>query len=452
MTMDERDLQDGAPTEDRAGTLIEGKYRVGELIGRGGMGAVYRGADEALGGVVAIKFLHRMFAWDPALRARFRREAQALSRVRHPGIVSLLDFGELEGEPYMVMEYLEGRPLSQLIEAGPLALPFIAKIFDELLEVIDVAHAAGLVHRDIKPSNVMILPGDRIKLLDFGLVRLPDGQEKLTLTGIAHGTPDYMSPEQSQGELAGPASDVYSASVLLYECLAGESPFEGASGAVVMAQHLFVEPPPMNTRGHKREIPRALEELVRRGLAKRPLDRPTAAGMRAELAAILKGTDPLTLSDQSAQERRRTALLTRGERTVTGRPGPLRTPRGPGADRVSDSEHRGAAVAPVEIRVKDEARATAIRNALAVGGVTAKIVRGDEELQPTLGAVVLSASDGLDLVLAAAAKRVPSLVVDVGSSGATRDCIRAGASDIVLSGGADSKLAPLVTRLLRRKR
>ncbi len=425
-------------TSERIGIVVAGKYRVGEVLGRGGMGVVYRGTDEELGGTVAVKFLHRMFTWDPALRERFRREAQALARLRHPGIVSLLHFGEHEGETFMVMELVTGSPLSKLIDAGPLSLPFVATIFDELLEVLELAHAAEIVHRDIKPSNVMVLPGDRIKLLDFGLVHLPDRSEKLTMTGIAHGTPDYMSPEQSQGEAVGPPSDVYSAGVLLYECIAGEAPFDGASGAVLMAQHLFVEPPPMKTRGHERDVPPALEQLVQRALAKKPHERPTAAEMRVELAAISKGTDAVTLARASAEARQRDALASRGERALTGRPSAA-------LPEPASSE------AFVEIRIGDPSRAIELRNALAVAGVRARMAERDAAIEPGAGAIVASAADGMELVRRATEARVPVLVVDVNDALGTRDAIRAGAADIVAR-GADWKVAPQVNRLLRRRR
>jgi eukaryotic-like serine/threonine-protein kinase len=230
-------------TPERVGTVIAGKYRVQEVLGRGGMGDVYSGIDEELGGRVAVKFLHRMFGNDSDLRARFRREAQALSRLRHPGIVSLLQFGEHEEELFVVMELVTGKALSDLLDEAPLSVPFVATVFSELFEILEFAHEAGVVHRDVKPSNVMVLPGNRVKLIDFGLARLPETQEKLTRAGVVHGTPEYMSPEQALGENVEAPGDIYSTGVLLYECLAGDGPFEGGSAAMLMSQHLFGDPP-----------------------------------------------------------------------------------------------------------------------------------------------------------------------------------------------------------------
>ena len=420
--------------DPRIGLLVGGKYRILELLGSGGMGGVYVGRDEELGGAVAVKFLHRSFGQETALRARFRREAQALSRLRHPGVVSLLHFGEHDEELFVVMELVSGRPLSQVIDAeSPLALPFVVTVFAELLAVLEFAHGEGVVHRDVKPSNVMILPGDRVKLIDFGLVRLPEAPEKLTRAGVAQGTPEYMSPEQSQGESVEAASDVYSAAVLLYECIAGTGPFDGDSAALLMTQHLFVDPPPLKTRGHKRDVPAALESIVRRALSKKPHERPTAGAMRAELLAFAKGTDTVTLNERGAEARQRDATLDRDQRAPTGRPAP------PEASPPPD--------ATVLIRVNDPARATALRSALGARGLP--VAAHDVDPASATGALVVSAADGLATL---GRPGVPVLVVDVDGADATVAAIRAGASDIAMKGADDSRIAAQVARLLRRKR
>lgn len=420
--------------EQRLGLVVGGKYRVEEVLGAGGMGAVYSGVDEELGGAVAVKFLHRVYGRDPSLRARFRREAQALSRLRHPGIVSLLQFGEHDEELFVVMELVTGKPLCHLIDDGAvLSIPFVVTIFAELLAVLEFAHEQGVVHRDVKPSNVMILPGDRVKLIDFGLVRLPESQEKLTTAGIAHGTPEYMSPEQTQGEEAEAASDIYSAGVLLYECIAGEGPFDGGS-AMLMTQHLFVEPPLLKTRGHKRDVPTALESIVRRALAKKAHERPTAAAMRAELLAFLKGTDAVSLTERGVEARQRDAALDREERALTDRPRAA-------ALGTSAEGH-------VSVQVRDPARAAAIRSALGASGIASAAEGSD--LAPTIAALVVSAADGPEI--ARPRPDVPVLVIDVDGTEATVRAIRAGASDVALKGTSDSKVAAQVARLLRRKR
>lgn len=433
--------------DPRIDATIAGKYRIADLIGRGGMGAVYRATHVELGEPVAIKFLRPIFASTPDLRVRFRREAVALARLRHRCIVSLLDFGEHAGEPFMVMELMSGRTLADLIEGRPLSIPFVASVFDQVLEVLAVAHGAGIVHRDIKPSNVMIVGSDHVKLLDFGLVHLPGTSiDRLTVTGMVHGTPEYMAPEQCEGKETSGAADVYSVGAMLFECLAGRSPFDGPGAAQFMVQHLFVEPPPLAARGGSPDLPRALEDLVLRSLSKLPEARPTADAMRRELAAIVRGTDPLSIAEGASRERMRVAALSRGERAVTGRVGaPAEVTPRPGAR--------------VELRIGDASRASLLRSALAVAGIGAVIVPPPAGGAPAGSAgdavpdvVVLSAGEGFDEVRRAVAEGAATIVVDVRDVEQTRGCIRAGANDFVAVETADAELAARVTRLLRRPR
>jgi serine/threonine-protein kinase len=434
-------------SDPRLGATVGGKYLVASLLGRGGMGAVYRATHIDLGEPLAIKFLHPMFVTTPELRSRFRREAVALARLRHPGIVSLLDFGEHEGEPYMVMELVRGRSLADVIAESRVSLPFVASIFDQLLEVLEVAHSRDIVHRDIKPSNVMVVATDRVKLLDFGLVQLPGASiERITATGTVHGTPDYMSPEQCEGKETGAATDVYSVGVMLYECLAGKPPFDGAGAAQLMAQHLFVEPLPLAARGAPADLPRALEDLVHRAMAKTPDARPTAAVMRSELAAIIRGTDPLSLAEGAARERARVAALSRGERAVTGR-----------VAAAADTPARSSA--RIDLRMADGSRASLVRSALAVAGIPAVIASRGAADTPNVeprgerpDIVVLSANDGLDELHRAVLEGVATIVLDVRDVEQTRAMIRAGASDLMAVETPDAELAARVIRLLRRHR
>jgi serine/threonine-protein kinase len=401
------------------------------------MGAVYGGMHVGLGEPVAIKVLRRMFASTPELRERFRREAVALARLRHPAIVSVLDFGEHEGELFLIMELVRGRSLDALLDESPiLAIPFVGAVFGQLLEVLDIAHAAGIVHRDLKPSNVMVMNEERIKLLDFGLVHLPGAsKETLTKAGVAQGTPPYMSPEQCEGNDVGPASDIYSLGIMLYECVVGEMPFRGPGAGQLMAQHLFTQPAPFGGRG---VAPPALEDLVMRALAKRAERRQTPREMRAELASIIAGTDPLTIAAASAGERIRLAGVSRSARSITGRP--------PKPAVSSQSEK-----ASIELRVLDPDRAASLRSALSVSGIHA-VVRAADTDGEAAGVVVVSATDGLDVLREAAQGTIPVLVVDVRDIADTRECIRAGASDMAMAGTPDSELASRVHRLLRRGR
>jgi|LNFM01.1.fsa_nt_gb serine/threonine protein kinase len=273
----------------RIGRVLADRYRIDGLLGRGAMGVVYRGTHELLGGPIAVKFLHGPWAKLAEYRARFKREAQLLAKLRHPGLVSVLDYGEDEGTPYLVMELLVGRTLREEMRKGPLPFAKIVDVVGELLSVLSVAHREGVVHRDIKPENVMLLAEPdggrvRVKLFDFGLAFANDQPEgkRLTEPNAIHGTPLYMSPEQCRARPVTAASDVYSVGVLLYEILCGATPFGGEGSTDVLAQQVFLEAPPMEERG-SREVPVALEEVALEALAKRPEARPTVDALRARL-------------------------------------------------------------------------------------------------------------------------------------------------------------------------
>lgn len=444
--------------DPRIGLVIAGKYRIESVLGRGGMGAVYRGTHVELGEPVALKFLHGMFASTPELRARFRREAIALARLRHPSIVSLLDFGEHGEELYMVMELVVGKSLATLLEETSLSLPFIARLFDALLDVLETAHEAGVVHRDLKPSNVMVVTStsrtvpnappslDHVKLLDFGLVHLPGmSLEKLTQTGVVHGTPDYMSPEQCQGEEVGPKSDIYSLGVMLYECLAGKTPFDGKGAAQLMAQHMFVEPPRLPSLGDESSDPSAstrriaLGDLVRRALAKNADRRPGASEMRVLLAGIMSGTDPLSIADHASRERARDAALSRGERALTGRPPPAAAP-----------PNAASARARARVSIEDAVRASSIRSALSVLGIDVA-----EAGDPTPDVFILSAREAYEETARAMLERDPKaafVVIDVDGPDAMRAAVRSGARDMLLVDSPDSELGGRVLRIMRRGR
>jgi len=436
--------------DKHVGTTVGGKYLITEVIGRGGMGVVCRAIHRDLGEPVAVKFLHPIFSSDHELRARFRREAVALARLRHPSIVALLDVSGEDEEPFMVMELVDGNSLEQAFESSPgtISLPRLGEIFSPLLEVLEMAHGRGIVHRDVKPSNVMLLAGDHVKLLDFGLVHLPGKDiEKLTQSGMVHGTPDYMSPEQCQGDPIGPPTDVYATGIMLFEALAGQLPFEAKGAAALMAAHLFLEPPSVAERSLGRVISAPLEALVQSTLAKSAAERPTALELRHTLTSILRGTDAGTLAEQAGRERVRLAALSRGERAFTG------SQIEPPAVPAEGSRTR------VLLWVGDQTRAASIRMALAVSGIVALVESGDT--------ITPEASDGVVAVLvlhgecerhhrfaqaAAAFPSVPLVVLDVAGADATPAVIRAGASDMTLQGAPDSDLARRIARIARRGR
>lgn len=223
------------------------RYQILELLGEGGMGRVYRAAHEVLAREYAIKVLYGDFASEPRFVERFRREAESISRIRHPNIVSVEDFGRTsEGLMFIVLELVRGRPLSKhLAQRGSLPPSEAASIVRQIVAGLGAAHRAGFVHRDIKPQNIMLGDDGSVKVLDFGSVSLqePGANERLTIAGNIVGTPSYMAPEQSQDGPVGPAADFYSVGVVLYEMLTGVLPFRGRTRAEILVKHI-AEPPP----------------------------------------------------------------------------------------------------------------------------------------------------------------------------------------------------------------
>ena len=226
---------------------IGGRYEVGELLGRGGMAEVRKGTDVRLGRTVAIKRLRTDLASDATFQARFRREAQSAASLNHPSIVSVYDTGEemsTDGsnvaQPYIVMEYVAGRTLRDILREGRKILPERAlEITSGVLAALDYSHRAGIIHRDIKPGNVMLTPSGDVKVMDFGIARaVSDASSTMTQTAAVVGTAQYLSPEQARGESVDSRSDVYSTGCLLYELLTGRPPFVGDSPVSVAYQHV----------------------------------------------------------------------------------------------------------------------------------------------------------------------------------------------------------------------
>ena len=282
-----------APTRGRdplLGTVLAGT-RLEAILGEGAASRVYRGSHEASGRPLAVKVLSAAAATNPALVERFRREAEALARMRHPHVVQVVDSGTTPlGRPFLLMELLEGRTLLSVIEAeAPLLPGRIGEIGAQLAAGLAEAHRHGLVHRDLKPSNVILIggaEGERAKILDFGIARLVDGRPRLEITAreALLGTPRYMAPEQVMSPTeVGPAADLYALGVILYELLAGRVPFEGGV-MEVLEQQLTAAPPPLPTDS-------GLEPLVLQLLARDPRQRPSSA--EAVRDAIWAATEPV---------------------------------------------------------------------------------------------------------------------------------------------------------------
>ena len=267
-------------------TLAE-RYRLDEVIGRGGMSTVYRGTDLSLDRVVAVKVaLDPLVEQSPIYLARFTREAQSTAALSHPGVVTVYDAGADGPTRFIVMELVPGRSLADVLrDEGPLDPARAARIAAQVADALSAAHAAGIVHRDIKPGNIMVTPDGQAKVLDFGIARALDSHS-LTQTATVLGTSAYMSPEQALGQPADARSDIYSLGCVLYEMLTGEPPFMADLSAAVLHQHVRVAPKPALERNPA--IPPALDELVMQMLAKSPDDRPqTAAEVRDRLGLVL---------------------------------------------------------------------------------------------------------------------------------------------------------------------
>ena len=294
------------------GTSLQSRYRLDHRVAIGGMGAVYEALDERLNRRVAVKVLKVELAQDPRFVERFRREARAVASLSHPNIANVYDYGE-DGDAYfIVMEYAPGEDLARLLRSSALLAPDRAvHIATQMCAAIGHAHSAGIVHRDIKPANVMIAPGDRVKVTDFGIARAA-GDATLTATGSILGTAQYLSPEQAGGGPVGPPCDIYATGIVLYEMLTGTVPFTGDSAVAVAMRHIS-EPVPAPSRTNP-DVPPELDRIVARATAKDPHDRfpdgaamaralEGSAGPTGDASTIVAGPDAPTLENGPLQTR-----------------------------------------------------------------------------------------------------------------------------------------------------
>ncbi len=269
------------------------RYVVEAELGRGAMGTVYRGKHTKLRRHVAIKIMHEHLLGQPELRERFRREAAAAGTLSHPNIVGVLDVGEVDGKPVLVMEYAQGRTLADAMDQ-PVPRVQMLRWVGQLLDALSHAHGMGLVHRDLKPDNVILVEeaGEEIaRIVDFGvaILRAPDDPKdgmKLTATGMLVGTPQYMAPEQARAERVDHRADLYPLGIIIYEMIAGITPFDGTSMEVALAK-IDNDPPPIEQRAPGVSIDRVLDAFMRRLLARDPDHRFATALTAYEVLQLL---------------------------------------------------------------------------------------------------------------------------------------------------------------------
>lgn len=426
------------------GETVAGRFVVGERLGAGGMGAVYRATQVALGREVALKVMLPHGVKQQLARDRFLREARVSAALRHPNVVEIYDYGEEDGRLWLAMELLRGPTLRSRVDEDlpPLTPEQALPIAERIADVLSVAARIPAVHRDLKPENVVLDRGldgkERVVVVDFGLAFVGEAADprtgRLTRDGVMSGTPDYMSPEQARGTGIGPAVDVYALGVMLYEMLTSRVPFEGEP-AVVLSRHLFVRPKPMREAFPELGIPGAIDELVLRMLEKKPEDRPTAAEVRDALASY-RPSRPLRMSGKASGA----GSLGRAARMVSASPTvEAGAPRAVGA-----SARFGWLGHPSEHELL----------ALAAHGLDVLALDSVDGLQgaPDVGVVYVpqaSASRVAEL-----ADRGYRVVADApkGDVDHLTDMLRAGAAEVVTRPVEAAELARKVLRALRKVR
>ncbi len=404
---------------------LGGRYEVRSLIGRGGMAQVHLGFDTRLSRVVAIKMLRIDLARDTIFQTRFRREAQAAASLNHPNIVAVYDTGEedvvgADGKPvsvpYIVMEYVEGHTVKELLSDGtPVPINEAVEITTGVLAGLEYSHASGLVHRDIKPGNVMLTNDGSVKVMDFGIARaMTDSQATMTQTNAVVGTAQYLSPEQARGEKVDERSDIYSAGCVLFELLTGRPPFTGDSAVSVAYQHVSEVPPiPSSLAG---DVPESLDRVVMKAMAKSPDDRyTTAALMRVDLERAGQGLS-VSAPETSSWTAVTTPMSAAAATSTAIYQGPSRLDSGTpanGNDELSQTTTNGQAVQQKPKRGRNALIPVLVVLALAlVGGVLYMLLSpsGEKEVEQ----VEVPALAGMTALQAQAELEAVQLEMEVG--------------------------------------
>ncbi len=329
----------------RVGSVIDGRYKVLEVMAAGSMGSVYKAERVPVGKLVAVKFLHASLGSDNEFAARFERETRVMSKLNHPNCVSVLDFGAFEGEPYLVMDFVDGTTLRARIDKGAVPPEQALAIARQMAAGLAHAHAQGVVHRDIKPANVMITDdighGERVRLLDFGLARLRGNVGRdATQTNLVVGTPNYMAPEQTvPGATVDARTDVYAVGVVLFEMIVGDRPFHAEDTLQLLGMHRAAPIPRLADRVPEGTgLPRGLQEVIDKAMAKSPADRyQNAMELQTAIDDVINGR----------------VVLRESEPTLVAPPKlpPIIVPTGKRGEKRTDT----AAVAPtIEFDTDDE--------------------------------------------------------------------------------------------------